>query len=87
MSKAPVSKTGDSRVPVHGLADTLTDRALRPAPPSCSPTSTRTLRTATDQLTSAVSGPVDVICDVADEAQVAAMVERTVATEPRCAAS
>ena len=38
------------------------------------------LRTATDELTSAGQQAVGVTCDVADEAQVAAMVERTVAT-------
>src|SRR3984893_775833 len=38
------------------------------------------LRTATDELTSAGHRAIGVICDVADEAQAAAMVERSVAT-------
>src|SRR5688500_16953525 len=38
------------------------------------------LRTATDALTSAGHQALGVLCDVADEAQAAAMVERTVAT-------
>jgi NAD(P)-dependent dehydrogenase (short-subunit alcohol dehydrogenase family) len=38
------------------------------------------LRTATDELTSAGHQAIGVICDVADEAQAATMVERTVAT-------
>jgi NAD(P)-dependent dehydrogenase (short-subunit alcohol dehydrogenase family) len=38
------------------------------------------LRTATDELTSAGHQAIGVICDVADEAQAAAMVERSVAT-------
>lgn len=38
------------------------------------------LRTATDSLTSAGYQAIGVTCDVADEAQVAVMVERTVAT-------
>src|SRR6185312_3775626 len=37
------------------------------------------LRAATDELTSAGHEAIGVACDVADEAQVAAMVERTVA--------
>jgi NAD(P)-dependent dehydrogenase (short-subunit alcohol dehydrogenase family) len=39
-----------------------------------------TLRAATDELTSAGHKAIGVTCDVADEAQVAAMVERAVAT-------
>src|SRR5215218_105458 len=38
------------------------------------------LRTATDELTSAGRQALDVVCDVSDEEQVAALVERTVAS-------
>jgi NAD(P)-dependent dehydrogenase (short-subunit alcohol dehydrogenase family) len=41
------------------------------------------LRTATDELTSAGHHAIGVTCDVADEAQAAAMVEHTVATYGR----
>jgi NAD(P)-dependent dehydrogenase (short-subunit alcohol dehydrogenase family) len=41
------------------------------------------LRTATDELTSAGHQAIGVTCDVADEAQAAAMVEHTVATYGR----
>jgi NAD(P)-dependent dehydrogenase (short-subunit alcohol dehydrogenase family) len=41
------------------------------------------LRSATDELTSAGHQAIGVTCDVADEAQVAAMVEHTVATYGR----
>jgi NAD(P)-dependent dehydrogenase (short-subunit alcohol dehydrogenase family) len=40
----------------------------------------RTLRTATAELTSAGHQALDVVCDVSDEEQVAALVERAVAT-------
>jgi NAD(P)-dependent dehydrogenase (short-subunit alcohol dehydrogenase family) len=38
------------------------------------------LRTATDELTTTGHQALDVICDVSDEEQVAALVDRTVAT-------
>src|SRR4051794_21941914 len=52
-----------------------------PAQPSCSPTSTKTHSiSATEALTAAGHQATAVTCDVADEAHVAAIIDRTVET-------
>ena len=62
-----------------GMGSPPPARSPKPAPPSCSPTSTRQRCTpATDELAAAGHQALGVTCDVADEDQVAALVERTV---------